>query len=253
MSRDNANIFEKLIVQELVIVLATKGQNPTVLNPDFLKYSGIIPADWELARQPIFTNSFVQIVFTNSVVITAQANQLTVAEMVADKAPEAVIAPSLARKYVETLPHVEYQAVGINPRGIVAGEVVQDYIAQTLLASGSWQEFEGASPRATVNFIYPLKEKRLNLNVQEAVLKQEDKAQTLPAVLFGGNFEYLLESSTLEERRQQLYQRLESWQTDLKTYKELVESRFLASTKPDSGSKEQNGTPSIKEQPLAVF
>ena len=32
-------------VQELVIVIAAKNNNPTILTVDFLKYSGIIPSD----------------------------------------------------------------------------------------------------------------------------------------------------------------------------------------------------------------
>jgi hypothetical protein len=37
-------------IQELALALTAKNHSPTLLNSDFLKYSGIVPPDWELAR-----------------------------------------------------------------------------------------------------------------------------------------------------------------------------------------------------------
>jgi hypothetical protein len=39
-------------IQELALALTAKNYSPTLLNSDFLKYSGIVPPDWELARPP---------------------------------------------------------------------------------------------------------------------------------------------------------------------------------------------------------
>jgi hypothetical protein len=61
---------KELKVQEFGIIVAIKDNKPTVLNPDFLKYSGIVP-DSELARQPIFTQNLSQVVYTNGVSIIA--------------------------------------------------------------------------------------------------------------------------------------------------------------------------------------
>ncbi|NJL00133.1 MAG: hypothetical protein HC910_06015 [Spirulinaceae cyanobacterium SM2_1_0] len=38
--------------QELTPTLAAPDNNPILLTPTFLKGSGIIPPDWQLARQP---------------------------------------------------------------------------------------------------------------------------------------------------------------------------------------------------------
>ena len=50
-------------LQELAIVVAAPNHNPTILTVDFLKYSGIVPTDWELASQPISTNRAAQVSF----------------------------------------------------------------------------------------------------------------------------------------------------------------------------------------------
>lgn len=63
---------QALFVQEIGISIAAKDLNPSALNPDFLKYSDIIPSDWELARPPVYTNRMVQIVFKNGLSLIAQ-------------------------------------------------------------------------------------------------------------------------------------------------------------------------------------
>ena len=44
---------QNLDVQELSLVIAVERQDPSLLTPDFLRYSGIIPQDWEVSRQPV--------------------------------------------------------------------------------------------------------------------------------------------------------------------------------------------------------
>jgi len=40
-----------LEVQEIAVVITATNYDPSLLNPNFLKYSGIIEEDWELAKQ----------------------------------------------------------------------------------------------------------------------------------------------------------------------------------------------------------
>ncbi|MFN6033580.1 MAG: hypothetical protein ACK48B_05940, partial [Dolichospermum sp.] len=63
-----------LQISEIAISIVAKNLNPAVLNPDFLKYTGIIPADWELANQPVYNNNLVQLVYKNGVGIIVQPN-----------------------------------------------------------------------------------------------------------------------------------------------------------------------------------
>ena len=58
---------QALEIQELAIVITAKDYDPSLLNPGFLKYSGIIPEDWELVKQPVVSNRASQIVFNNGV------------------------------------------------------------------------------------------------------------------------------------------------------------------------------------------
>lgn len=63
-------------------------------------------------------------------------------EPIGDKILSNLMIAEIARKYAQTLPNLEFEAVGINPRGYVtfAGEIdaARLYLAQTLLSPGAW-------------------------------------------------------------------------------------------------------------------
>jgi len=224
----------KLSVQELVIVITAKNNNPIILTADFLKYSGIIPSDWELARQPVLTNNAAQVIFTNGVSIVAETNRVIFIEEVAGIDARESAIPQIARKYVETLPNAEYQAIGLNPRGYASFDANKDaarnYLSQTLLAPGAWLEVGTSPVRATINYVYTLERGQLNLSVSEAAIRQSDETIT-PIVLFSGNFSYDIASNSKEEQLKNLYQALGNWQADLETYADIVNNKFLAQPK----------------------
>jgi hypothetical protein len=222
---------QSLITQELGIIIAAKNHTPTVLNPDFLKYSGIVPTQWELARQPIYTQSVSQVAFTNGIVIVAEPARVIFIEAIEDKAIAEITIAEIAKKYVQTLPNVEYEAVGINPRSYITFDQQQDtarqYITNTLLSTGAWQEIGNAPVRATLNLAYTLERCPLYLTVSEAALRNPDETST-PIVLFNGSFSYQVTGETASERIADLHQIINNVQTDLSNYQEIISSKFIA-------------------------
>jgi hypothetical protein len=49
------NFHETAHIQDISIVLAIRNHSSTLLTPDFLNGSGVIPTDWELARPPVIS------------------------------------------------------------------------------------------------------------------------------------------------------------------------------------------------------
>lgn len=219
-----------LQIQELGITYALEDFNPQIVTPEFLLYSGIITDSWQLARQPICTPELSQLVFANSIVVVAQPQRVTFVEAIAPKPAQDVIVPAMARSFVETLPQINYLAVGTNPRGFVtfesADQTARRYVAQTLLSAGEWQEFGTCPMRATVNLAYTLEHCAFNLGINEAFLRQQDET-TIPIAWFGGNFSYNLTGITGENKLAAIFQAIENWQADVTTYQELVNSKFL--------------------------
>lgn len=227
---------QSLITQELGIIIAAKNHNPTLLNSDFLKYSGIVPAEWELARQPISTQNVSQVAFTNGVMIVAEPTRVIFIEAIEGKVATEIIVADIAKKYVQTLPNVEYEAVGLNPRSYITFDRQQDaasqYLAKTLLSPGPWQEVGTAPVRATLNLVYTMDRCPFYLTVSEAALRNPDETST-PIVLFNGSFSYEVKSVTAPERLGNLHQIIDNWQADLAAYQEIISTKFLAKV-PDN-------------------
>lgn len=217
-----------LKIQELAIILTAKNLNPTILNPDFLKYTGIVPADWELAKKPVYTNGVVKILFNNGLGIFAQPNQITLAEILGNKSLTELALATIARKLAEKLSQVEYQAVGINPKGFVtfdSSTAAYQYICHQLLSPGSWQDFGEEKMSAALQLAYPLQRGQLILSINQANIQFSE--QIVPVILFSGNCNYRLAGDSPAERSQNLHQLLENWQESVTTFQKLVEEKFL--------------------------
>lgn len=220
---------QKLKPQELALVLAAQNHNALMFNFETLKLAGVIPTDWQIAREPLFSNQASQIIFQNGVNLVAQGNQIVFAETLNDKTTQEVAIAEVARKYIEILPHAGYQAIGINVRAYVPfdeADAATQFLTKTLLAGGAWQQFGQQTAKAAINLAYSLEGRRLLLSINEATLKMPED-QSMPVILFSGNFEYRFDAQTESDRTAQLQQVLQNWQADFEAYQTLIDTRFL--------------------------
>ena len=227
---------QKLIIQDGVLVLAAPNNPVSVANEEFFKCSGIIPQDYKSARQPVYTQQNAQLTFTDSdnniISIVAETNRIIFMEAVGDRDISSLQIAAIASKYANALPNMEFEAVGINPRGYVSFTSEEDaarkyMIEQLLCKDAAWQS-EGSEPmRASLNLVYKYERASMYLNISEAALRKEDETNT-PIVMFNGSFSYELEGENKEEKLANLHKAIENWQTDVTTYSELVNNKFLA-------------------------
>ncbi|BBD70726.1 hypothetical protein NIES4072_70920 [Nostoc commune NIES-4072] len=221
---------QNLITQEFGIIIAAKNHNPTILNPDFLKYSGIVPQEWELLRQPIYTQNVSQLAFTNGIMIVAEPTRVIFIEAIEQKAIKEITVAEIAKKYVQTLPNVQYEAIGLNPRGYISFEqqdnAASQYLAKTFLSGGDWQSLGTTPVRATLNLVYTLERCPFYLTVSEAALRNPDETN-IPIILFNGSFSYEVKSEKSAERVVNLHDIIDNWQTDLSNYQEIINTKIL--------------------------
>lgn len=221
---------QSLVNQDLIIVVAAPNHPSSILNPDFLKYSNIVPSDWSIAR-PTSNRASGQVTYSNGVSIVAEPNRVIFIQPMSDTNSEKLAIADIASKYTQTLPNIEFQAVGINPRGYVLFPGSQDaarkYITETLMSVGDWQS-EGEEPmRASLNLVYKFKRAPFYLNVAEASLRNPDETST-PIVIFSGSFSYELEGDSSAEKLNNLHECIDNWQTDLQAYSDIVNDKFIA-------------------------
>ncbi len=223
-------------LQEQTFVLVPSNDqplNPAIVNEEFCRYSGVIPMDWEMARDPIYTPQLVQLSYQNGITITAHPNRILFTEMMSNKDIADCQAVQIARKFVQSLPNLKIEAMGFNPLGHAQvgtqAESAQNYLTQSLLAPGPWQNVGESPMRSRLSITYALAQSQLNLTISEANLRNEDESLT-PVVVFSGNFSVAVEGDTLQERRDLILTNLDRWQADLEFFQTLINEKFLAST-----------------------
>jgi hypothetical protein len=220
-----------LILQELGIVVAMQQPNPNLVTAEFLKLSGIIPPDWQLAREPINNERISRLLFTNGVSITAEPNRIMFGETIGDKDLNTLTVASVAQHYLNIFKLAQYQAVGINIRSYSPQpnpHAATQYINHQLLADGSWQNYGTAPIQAALNIVYTLPGRQLNLEIAAAGIQLSER-EIAPIILFTGDFEYNLTQPESGHDLAAVSQILANWQTDLSAYYELISERFINS------------------------
>jgi len=222
-------------IQEISLTLAIAQLDPSMLTEQFLKFSGIIPNEWELARQPMVGKAGAQLVFKNGVSLVAQPRSVTFLEGLNDKTLEAIAIAKLAQTFIQKLPNADYQGVTVSPKCLIPlpdqTDGARKFITGTLLAPGPWQDFGKAPVQAGIDLLYQFEGCQLNLKINQAVLQIPDR-QPVSALLFSGNFNYRLDNPEPTERLKVASQYLDAWQSDMETFIGIVHERFLAEQQP---------------------
>lgn len=212
-------------IQELSIVILGRNHNPTILNPDFLKLNDIVAADWELQEPPICIEPMAQVHFKNKVKITAQLERVIFLENISGKAEQEILIPEIANKYTNSLPHVEYLAIGINPKGQISmpgdEEACRNFLRETFITSGPWQTFGDSPVKTNIKFTYSFEDVNFTLEIEEKAFKlSEDKS--IPVIVFAANIHHALPGDNRNTRLINLHKIIGEWEKDLNLYKELV-------------------------------
>ena len=215
-------------IQEAAIAISAKQLNPTLLSEEFLKFSGIVPNDWQLSRQPVLNSRLSQLSFKNGVSIAAQPQTVSFSETIGSKELKELTVAQLAHQFVQKLPHAEYQTLTIGSKSVIplsnGLDAARRYIAQ-ILAPGPWQEIDGAPMQASINLQYQLQQRQLNITINEAKLQKPDQSM-ISALLFSSRFIYSIANEG--EGLNQLKQRLAHWHKDWQTLQELIYQKFLS-------------------------
>jgi hypothetical protein len=225
-------------MEEISLTIAAQGLAPSMMSQDFLKSSGIIPQNWELAQQAVLNPNFAQLNFTNGVGINAQPRTLNLSESLNNKKTADVTIHQVANQYLEKMPHAEYIGFSFNPKILIPfpynPQAVRQFITESLLGSGAWKHIGKTPVQANVNLLYYLDRCQLSINISEANL-QKPQSATVAAILFSSSFNYnvRVETEKSSNRMTQMINFLEHWQTDLEEFRTIVHQKFLDSTAAD--------------------
>jgi hypothetical protein len=225
--------MQNLTVQELAIVIAVNKIDPTLLTPEFLSMTQIVPADWEPIGQTVRSYEGSQITYQQGISIVAQPQRISFVELILNKELEAIEVPKIAKSLAKVLANLEFVGVGVNFRGYLDFDgneaAAQRFMFSHLLALGDWQNIGVAPVQAGLNLGYTFPDKRLNMTINEASIQPPEQPPT-PIILFSGNFDYNLNAPENAQDLNKLEQVLTNWQQDLNMYREVVEKFKQADT-----------------------
>lgn len=181
---------------QLSVVVAGSDNNPTVLNPDFLRYNEIVPEKWGWSpvAPTISTPPFSQVSYDSGVTITVDPTKI----QIVDKNSSPTIANThiieMAKKYASTLRHVAYSATGLNFTAYVPIEDPSAYIKKRFICSGTWDTLEHPLNEVGLRLVYALEQGRINFSIDPGEVaplsNNEDLSsfQLLKSVVINANF-----------------------------------------------------------------
>ncbi len=207
------------------VVIVANSNNPTVLNQDFLYHNGIVPGDWTLHENlpPVITPAVSQVTFKNGFKVMAELNRILFEQFAAPLKEEDVICADIAKRYLRTIPHVPYTAIGINLHGYrIHQNQESGTIPDLLIKEGGWMSFRNAAPSFQVKAAYRYDDKTVTLDIAEDLVKEEEVSE-VPAMVFNANIHRDISDETNQQMRvSKLLSILDSCNKDISDFYSLA-------------------------------
>ena len=139
------------------------------INPDFLRYNGIVDGDWRVEGPITAEPGLSRIVYDNGVVVTASRDHVTFLQAREDMDLDDCVSPAVAMRFTSSVaPRSGYQAVAVDPRGFIRRpEGVSGASATVLSTLGGRLPFGGQLPYVQARVAYELEDRDITLYVAE--------------------------------------------------------------------------------------
>ncbi len=204
------------------VVLVANANNPSIVNPDFLRYNGIVDEHREVEGNPIALPGFSQVMFKGGLVVKAEPNRVIFEQDGDPLTLENIICPAMAKQYLKKVPHVLYSAIGINPKGYRRSRLeTPEKVSTALRENGAWISFKDVHPDIHLKTIYKYEKKAIVLEAYEAK-KQAENGPEVPGILFQANIHRDLSVTNQQKRIEMASKILESWKDDLSDFYSLA-------------------------------
>ncbi len=198
------------------IVVLSEGNNPKLLNHDFLSRNFIVPEDWEL-QNVVVTPPYALLDYKNGLQFLVEVHKLHIKLNRPDLFAWDSDLPRMAVSYLELLPHVNYQGVGINL--VYALDPAPKKTLFGLVHEGPWLKEWGGISGASLELNYRHQQPQLNLKIGVPSKDSEENKTFQPTL--SANFHHDFAPQDEQQRREyilsapDLAQRLEDFAGEL--------------------------------------
>jgi len=181
-----------------VVVLA-QAHNPTILNPDFLKHNNIVSEKFTV-KNFICTPPIAQVSYAEGISIVAEFEKIQFIDETAERLPNQSPIPTIAIKYIETLPHVNYTAAGINFIGhfkFKDVESVRTFLIKKFVKDGPWLLSKDEIVNVGLNFVYSDGNTKRNININPGEYKKAGN-EPIPVIALRYNHHFETKGKDLD-------------------------------------------------------
>lgn len=155
------------VLLNAAIVVLSDGNNPRLLNPDFLDRNEIVPKGWE-AKNVLVTPPFAQIIYINGLQVFVEENKLQFVCSQPGAFDWMAELPKIAIAYLTVLPHVSYRAVGHNftfkDEGLTGHEAASRLTSE-MLKEGPWLSLHAGITGTVVELQYRSSPQQMNVKI----------------------------------------------------------------------------------------
>jgi len=207
----------------LNIVIPANANNPSILNPDFLKINNIIAKDVNFIEF-ISTPPFSQIKYEDKTSIIVDTEKLNFSDSNSEKLPDESPIPQIAIKYISTLKYVPYTAVGINFHCIYDFSHMPptQFILNRFINREIWKEFH-ENDTIGLKFAFNKANVTHNLEINPSTVTEKKTNKKYPAIFVKSNFHCIPKDDILGDIK--VY--IEQWKDRLQELKETLEKFFF--------------------------
>lgn len=199
------------------IVVLAQANNPSILNPDFLKNQKIVDPSFTLSNA-ICTPPVAQVSYKEGITIMAEFEKLQFTDADTKRIPFESPITDIALNYIKALPHVRYTAVGINfvshylckDRATAAG-----LLPAKFLKEGKWASYGDTAPFVGIKFTYLVGNIRCTINFDTTDAIRTNEA---PISVIAITANYHIDSANIEE----ISAIITNWKTQYKHFSNIV-------------------------------
>ena len=184
------------------------------INPEFLRYNGIVEADRTVEGPVTVEPGFSRIAYDNGLVVTASRDHVTFVQTGQPEVPDDFVSPEIAIRFLSSVsPRSGYEVVAIDPRGFIRLAEGPSGAPETALSTlGRRLPFEEQLPSVQARVSYELEDRDITLYVAELASE----------LRFSAHVHHHVEGSELGEQTEFVRRVLGSWKDDLADFDRLA-------------------------------
>ena len=207
---------------EVSVVLVANQNDPSILNPDFLRYNGIVDKALKLAQPPLSTPMISQVVFEGDIAVRAEPNRFVFEQKGQPLSEDGCVVPEFAARFVRALSHVPYSAIGTNAKSFRPSNDAARYsVADALLDGGKRISFRDVRPDIHLKAVYSYEGRRITFDVGGVGAVRGDGALD-HGLLFQANIHRDIAERDQGQRIERATAILGAWKDDISDFNDLV-------------------------------